>query len=181
MKNLTFITGNPSKAKYLGEYFKLPVLHKSIDLPEIQSMDLDKIVAEKAREAYKIVKAPVLVEDVSLTFIAMGQLPGPLIKWFLNTMGNEGMCKLVSKYKDRKAVADLAYCIFDGKNLQIFKGQTKGSIATKPKGKTTFGWDPIFIPDGYKKTWAEMTQEEKDKTSMRKKAAVKLKKYLINR
>ncbi len=93
-------------------------------------------------------------------------------------MGNEGICDLLRNYKDKSAIAEIAYCIYDGKTAKIFTGSTSGSISTEPKGKTTFGWDPIFIPKGYTQTWAEMGEIEKEKTSMRKKALVKVKKYL---
>ncbi len=181
MKNLTFITGNANKAKYLSEYFDLPIKHKKIDLPEIQSLNLQEIVESKAKAAYKIVRKPVMVEDVSLTFTALNNMPGPLIKWFLESLGNDELSALVKKYSDYSAVAEIIYCIFDGKELKTFHGQAKGSIAKRPKGNTQFGWDPIFIPDGYTKTWAEMTTEEKDKTSMRKKALIKVRKYLLKK
>ena len=74
MKAITFITGNAAKAKYLGDYFHLPVEHVKIDLPEIQSLDLKEIVDEKARGAFRVLKKPILVEDSSLTFKALGCL-----------------------------------------------------------------------------------------------------------
>ena len=58
----------------------------------------------------------------------------------------------------------------------FFKGRINGSIAKKPKGKG-FGWDPIFIPKNYNKTFGELTQEEKNKISMRAKAFKKFKKH----
>lgn len=181
MKNLTFITGNANKAKYLSEYFDLPIKHQKIELPEIQSLSLQEIVESKAKAAYKIVRKPVMVEDVSLTFNALNNLPGPFIKWFLESMGNDGLAELVKKYSDNSAVAEIMYCIFDGKGLKTFHGKAMGTIAKKPKGKTQFGWDPIFIPEGYTKTWAEMNAEEKNKTSMRKKALTKVRKYLVKK
>ena len=104
MKNLTFITGNANKAKYLSEYFDLPIKHQKIDLPEIQSLSLQEIVESKAKAAYKIAHKPVMVEDVSLTFNALNNLPGPLIKWFLESLGNDGLSALVKKYSDNKLV-----------------------------------------------------------------------------
>lgn len=177
MEKLTFITGNQAKAKYLSDYFDWPIKHRSLDLPEIQSMDLEQIVADKAIQAFKIIKSPVLVEDVSLVFNALNGLPGPLIRWFLKALGNEGLCKLLDG-KERSALARVAFCYFDGQKPIIFDGKRKGKISDKPRGNMNFGWDPIFIPEGFDRTWAEMTQDEKHKTSMRKIALEKLKGYL---
>ena len=65
---LYFITSNPGKAKYLADYFELPVRHIKLDLPEIQSLNLEEVVRDKAARAFSQVKQPVLVEDVSGTF-----------------------------------------------------------------------------------------------------------------
>ena len=86
MDKLTFITGNAGKAKYLSDYFHLPVEHIKLDLHEIQSLNLREVVEDKARRAYEIVKSPVLVEDVSLVFRGLKKLPGPLLTWFLDTL-----------------------------------------------------------------------------------------------
>lgn len=178
MKKITFITGNAAKAEQLGRYLKHSVSHKKIDLDEVQSLDLKKIVEHKAKEAYKKVKSPVLVEDVSLSFAALGRLPGPLIKWFLGELDNGGLCALLDGKKTRKAIAEVCFGFYDGKELKIFEGKMEGTIAKKPRGATDFGWDPIFIPKGSRKTNAEMDIKEQKKFSMRKIALKKLEKFL---
>lgn len=100
---LTFITGNPAKAEQLSGHLEFPVEHKKLDIPEVQSLDLKEIAEYKAREAYQQVQRPVLVEDTSLIFNALGNLPGPLIKWFLEELDNEGLCRLLDNYRDRSA------------------------------------------------------------------------------
>lgn len=176
--SLTFITGNAAKAEQLRRHLNFPVLHKKIDLDEIQSLDLEKIVERKAKDAYKIIKSPVLVEDVSLSFKAFGRLPGPLIKWFYEELGNKGMCKLFGKQKNKSFVAEVCFGLYDGKKLKTFTGKMEGTIAKKPRGKTDFGWDPIFIPRGSKKTNAEMSPKEQKKFSMRRIALKKLETFL---
>lgn len=178
MTELTFITGNPAKAKYLSEHFHIPIKHQALNLAELQSLDLKEIVQAKARAAFEIIKTPVLVEDVSLVFTALKKLPGPLIKWFLETLGNEGLCRLVDGGNDRGAMASVAFAFCDGGEVEIFPGSVEGKIADKPRGTTNFGWDPIFIPLGHEKTWAEMTGEEKHASSMRKIALAKLTDFL---
>ena len=178
MKNFTFITGNAGKAKYLADYFHMPVEHKKLDLVEIQSLDLKEVVEDKAKRAYEIMKSPVIVEDVSLTFKGMKKLPGPLIKWFLETLGNEGLVKLVDSLDNRQALAEVEFAICDGDGVHTFGGSMEGSISDSPRGEMGFGWDPIFIPKGYQLTWAEMSDDDKHATSMRKIALAKMSEYL---
>ncbi|OGZ48532.1 MAG: hypothetical protein A3F26_03120 [Candidatus Ryanbacteria bacterium RIFCSPHIGHO2_12_FULL_47_12b] len=175
---ITFITGNPSKAEQLGRHLDYPIEHRKLDLPEIQSLDLREIIKHKAKEAYKQIQAPVLVEDTSLTFNALGRLPGQLIKWFLTELDNDGLCKLLDRYEDHSALAEVCFGFYDGDELKTFEGQAKGTIAKTPKGERGFGWDPIFIPDGRAKTWGEMDHEEQKETSMRRIALKKLEAYL---
>ena len=178
MEALTFITGNPSKASLLRGYLDYPVIHKSIDLIEVQSLDLSTIVEYKAKEAYGQVHSPMLVEDTSLRFLALGKLPGPLIKWFLTELGTTRLCRLLDGYSDRSALAEVQFGLYDGQIFQAFSGAVEGSIALAPRGSRGFGWDAIFIPAGSSKTWAEMTDEEARENSMRMIALKKLEAYL---
>lgn len=175
---LTFITGNPAKAEQLKRHLDMPVRHLKVDLPEIQSLDLEEVVEHKAREAYAVAQSPVLVEDTALVFHALKRLPGPLVKWFLHELGNDGLCKLLHAYDDRTATARVVFGYFDGESLQTFVGEAAGSISMEPRGVKGFGWDPIFIPKGHMKTWGEMTVEEQALTSMRRIALKKLEKVL---
>lgn len=177
MNKITFITGNAAKAEQLGRHLNHPIDHVKLDLPEIQSLNLEEVVEHKAKEAYKQIHSPVLVEDTSLVFFALGKLPGPLIKWFLTELKNEGLCKLLNVYKDRSALARVVFGCYDGDKLQMFDGEIKGRIAESPRGNEGFGWDPIFIPEGWSKTWGEMTIDEQAQTSMRKIALQKLEKF----
>ena len=178
MSAFTFITGNTGKAKYLSDYFHLPIEHKKLDLDEIQSLDLTKIVEDKVERAYKIVQKPVLVEDISLVFTSLDKLPGPLIKWFFETLGNEGLCRLLDGYSSREAVAEVQFALHDGKEVKIFSGVMEGTISEHPRGEAGFGWDSVFIPHGHTKTWGEMSDDEKHNTSMRRIALEKLNKHL---
>lgn len=178
MQTITFITGNPGKVSLLNQYLDFPVVHRSIDLIEVQSLDLATIVEHKAKEAYRQVGGPVLVEDTSLRFYALGRLPGPLIKWFLTELGTDGLCRLLDNYADKSAVAEVLFGLYDGRGFHTFSGAVEGAIALTPRGSRGFGWDAIFIPDGFDKTWAEMTDEEANASSMRMIALRKLEAYL---
>lgn len=85
---------------------------------------------------------------------------------------------MLQQEKNRGARAVVCLAIYNGKNCKVYKGEIKGKISLAPKGKSGFGWDPIFIPAGYNKTFAEMGAWEKNKISMRKLALEKLKKDL---
>lgn len=63
--------------------------------------------------------------------------------------------------------------------MEVFEGEIEGTIAEKPRGERGFGWDPIFIPKGYRKTWGEMSTEEQKETSMRRIALKKLETFLL--
>jgi non-canonical purine NTP pyrophosphatase (RdgB/HAM1 family) len=178
MNDIVFITGNQHKADYLAKWLGMPINHQKVDLTEIQSLDAHEVVEHKVREAYKIVGSPVLVEDVSLTFHALGQLPGTLIKWFLEELDNDGLCKLLNSYEDRLATASITYGLFDGETVRMFEAAVPGSIPDEPRGDLGFGWNAIFVPDGTTKTYAEMTDEELEPFSHRAKAVAKLKEFL---
>jgi XTP/dITP diphosphohydrolase len=70
------------------------------------------------------------------------------------------------------------YGLHTGHDIHLFHSSIKGSISMKPQGDEVFGYDPIFIPDGCEKTWAEMSQGELDNTSMRKNALKEMEEFL---
>lgn len=174
MHDITFITSNPNKVKELGECLGISIKHQNLDLPEIQSLSLEKVAIAKAEFAFNEIKSPVLVEDTALIFSSLGKLPGPFIKHFLESLQNEGLSKLLNAYDNREAIALSCFVLRDEGGSKVFMGETKGVIADNPRGGNGFGWDAIFIPAGETRTWAEMTKEEKQKTSMRAKALDKL-------
>lgn len=181
MINVTFITGNDEKIAFLKKYLELDLPHKKLELEEIQSLNLKEITEYKARQAYAQLDSPVLVEDVSFTLRAMGNLPGPLIKWFLQEIGPEGVCQLADFYGDRRARAEICYAYFDGRRLELFDGALDGSVAEKPRTDDNFGWNRIFIRDGQTKTNSEMNEEETRKYSLRTSTIYpRLKKFLLS-
>ncbi|XP_038713206.1 inosine triphosphate pyrophosphatase isoform X2 [Tripterygium wilfordii] len=169
---VTFVTGNAKKLEevraILGQ--SLPFQSLKLDLPELQGEPED-ISKEKARLAAIEVNGPVLVEDTCLCFNALKGLPGPYIKWFLQKIGHEGLNNLLMAYEDKSAYALCAFSFALGPNVEpiTFLGKTLGKIVP-PRGPNDFGWDPIFQPDGFELTYAEMLKEEKNKISHRSKA-----------
>lgn len=149
--------------------------------------------AELAIQAFKNGTARIIVEDTSLYFDSLANtkaqnanpedtpngLPGPLIKYFMETMDNGGLHTLAQTFgNDAKAVTWIGYS--DGRVNYYFKGEVAGKIVQPAEGKG-FGWDPIFKPNESQKTFAQMTPEEKNNYSMRGIAAMKLKESLEKR
>lgn len=178
MKNVVFITGNQHKADYLAKWLGLPVAHQKVELDEIQSLNLREIAEHKARQAFAVVGKPVLVEDVALTFDAMGQLPGPLIKWFLQELDVTGLAQLAAGLPSQAASASIVYALFDGRDMQFFEATVPGTIAAEARGTNGFGWGAVFIPEGNSKTYAEMTDNEARPFNMRAQAIDKLRAFL---
>lgn len=176
--NLTFITGNQDKADYLAKYLGISVKLKKIDLEEIQSLDLKKIVRQKVLEAYKIVKSPVFVEDVSLEFKALNGLPGPFIKFFVDHVDFQTICDMLNG-KGRSAIARCVFGYYDGKDLELFEGSMNGRIAKTPSGKGGYGFDRFFIPEGYNVTRASLNEKDDKKTYLTIKPFKKFKKFIL--
>jgi non-canonical purine NTP pyrophosphatase (RdgB/HAM1 family) len=146
----TFISGNQNKIDYLSKSLGMTLAHQKIDLDEIQSADPKVVIEHKVRQAYALIKKPVLVEDTSLSFTALNTLPGPFVKFFVDAEnGLENMCRMLDGFSDRSAYGSVIYGYFDGSDLHFFEGRLNGHIADHPRGNGGYGWDKIFIPEGY--------------------------------
>ncbi|MDN5274848.1 MAG: Ham1 family protein [Candidatus Saccharibacteria bacterium] len=175
-----FITGNQHKADYLAKLLGIKLEHRKIDLDEIQSIDLDEIVTHKVKQAYAIAGCPVLVEDVSLSFTALGNLPGPFIKFFVEAEdGLEKLCRMLDGFDDRTAKAECVFGYYDGTRLELLHGGIDGTVAAHPKGEGGFGWDKIFCPQGYEdKTRSELILEQNEAVYQTIKPIAKLQSFL---
>ena len=175
---MILITGNENKVREFEEILGFKIEHKGLDLEEIQGVDVEQISEYKVRKAYEVIGEPVVVEDIGLFFKELNGLPGALVKWFEKRLSYEQICNLIKE--DRKATAKICVSYFDGENMEQFVGEVEGEIASYPRGENGFGWDKIFIPNGYNKTFAEMDISQKHSISMRKIALEKLRKKLYD-
>ncbi|TRY76360.1 hypothetical protein TCAL_00016 [Tigriopus californicus] len=180
---LTFVTGNAKKLEeftaILGPSFSHQIVSQKIDLPEYQGTPL-QVCQEKTRAAFQIVQGPVIVEDTCLCFNAHGGLPGPYIKWYLAALGPEGLPRLLADFSDKTAYAQCMFGYADQADQvpRVFEGRTHGQIVP-PRGSRDFGWDPIFQPDGFDLTFAQMAASDKHEISHRGRALAKLKEYFM--
>lgn len=173
-----FVTGNKNKLKEVQMIWP-EIEGLELDLKEVQELEPKNILEEKLEEAKKYKpNTCLMVEDLSLEIDGMNGLPGPLIKWFLKSVGREGVYKMAKMFGNQEAIARVTLGFVDknGEN-KYFEGIVKGKIV-EPRGESDFGWDPIFIPEGFDKTFAEMGAEEKNKISHRKIALEKLRKFV---
>lgn len=177
MKDFVFVTGNPKKAKDISDFLGTSVSFTSVETDEIQEMDLAKIVEHKVREAWNVLKRPVIIEDVGLYVDAWNGFPCPFIKWLHHTMGYDQFPKAVPK-NNRKVTVIVMYGVYDGKKMQTFEGKSVGTLAFKQRGAAGWGFDTLFIPKGQTKTVAELGEKINKKTLVRIKALTKLKKFL---
>jgi non-canonical purine NTP pyrophosphatase (RdgB/HAM1 family) len=178
---LYFVTGNAKKLQEVTDIFKAnpnyEIIQLNVDLIEIQETDGREVIKAKVEQAFKEPKVQemfnkngrgaIMIEDTSLYFDALqGKLPGPLIKWFDHAIGNEGeyaLCKCANNFNAR-ATAWIGYATGPEK-IAYYEGTVHGTIV-EPKEKG-YGWDPIFKPVGSDQTFAGMTPEQKNATSMR--------------
>ncbi len=164
MDGVVFVTGNPEKAENFSRHIGLDVSHSPAEMDELQSLDISKIVTHKVEQAYAQLRQPVLVEDVALVFHALGTLPGPFIKFFVEAEnGGEKMCRMLDAFTDRSATASCTYAYYDGQHLELFTGSIDGTVAESPRGTRGYGFDMIFEADGFGgRTSAELSAAEYD-------------------
>lgn len=173
-----FVTGNENKLKEARTILDNHEIEGILmDLSEIQAINVIDIVKNKAKNAFDKIQKPILVEDTGIYIKDWNDFPGALIKWMMKTVGCNGIYKMLSQFENKESYAETILCYYDGNEFQVFTGKINGKIV-EPRGETNFGWDPIFEPQGFKKTFAEMSEQEKNHISMRKIALEKLNNFL---
>ncbi len=170
MPAITVVSGNLDKANEIraiakGKY-NLKVWVADID--EIQSLDLHRIVRLKAEAAYRLVKGPVIVDDVAAGIDVLNGLPGPFIKFFNKELGSDALL-LLAGGRASKVTISCIMAYYDGDSYIEGVGKVVGKIVD-PRGKNGFGFDPVVVPDGETRTFAEMTMQQKLRIGHRGKA-----------
>lgn len=163
--SIWFATSNDHKfeeARFVLHEFGI-VLHRLPSKgPELQSGDPSEVAEHAAAEAYRVSRKPLFVEDTGLFIEPLRGFPGTCASFAFQTLGLEGILKLMDGNSARGAefLSAVAYC--DGSSEpRVFAGRLKGRVALRPSGQGGFGFDPIFIPTGARRTLAQMTLAEK--------------------
>ncbi|MEM3031765.1 MAG: RdgB/HAM1 family non-canonical purine NTP pyrophosphatase [Nitrososphaerota archaeon] len=173
-------TSNLHKAREFMAIFKserMAIGFEKVATLELQSDSLEEIAVFSSIQAYTQLRRPLFVEDAGLFINSLGGFPGPYSSYVYRTIGVEGVVKLVGH--DRKATFVSVIAYYDGKSQpRIFRGSVKGQIAEVPRGRSGFGFDPIFIPAGYDTTFAELGLRRKMTVSHRSRSALRLIRWL---
>ena len=171
---LVFVSSNTHKfdeAKRILSTMKIDLTLFKTELEEIQSDSLVEIAKHKAIDAYTKVQKPIIIEDDGLFIDSLGGFPGPYSSYVYNTIGNKGIVKLLenNSIRDAKFVAIIVYC--NGiDDVQQFESSIPGKISNFIE-EGGWGYDPIFIPSGESKTYANVSDKDEFShraTSLRK-------------
>ncbi len=179
---ILFFTGN--KEKYLEvrdllRPYRIELVQKSEKPVEIQVEDVRKIVIACAEVLRRRYKGPGILEDTGLFVEQLNGFPGPYASYVFKKIGLSGILKLMENVSNRKARFLTAIAYWDQETAPIaFTGEVTGRITEAARGGG-WGYDPIFQPDGFNKTFGEMTVEEKNSCSHRARAILKLVDWLI--
>jgi XTP/dITP diphosphohydrolase len=177
---MILITCNPNKIEEfklcLGKDFPFKVM--SIEKPELRAEHPSEVAITAAKVLAERLHDTVIIEDSGLFINALNGFPGTCTHYVHDKIGLEGLLKLMKGVKDRscKYLSAIGYCE-PGKEPLCFIGEEKGKIAVSPRGKNGWGHDPIFIPEGKKKTYGEL-RKKVDIDLFRRRAITKLADYL---
>jgi non-canonical purine NTP pyrophosphatase (RdgB/HAM1 family) len=164
------VTGNPGKLSEARTAVGADLEAVEVDLPEIQSLDYREVLQAKAKEAWRRIGRPLVVEEAGLDLAALNGFPGPLVKWMLEAVGAEGIARTAAALGDVRAASRCFLLYKDGAREIVAEGRTEGTLVLPGRGSHGFGWDPVFLPDGSKLTFGELTGAGKDEVSHRGKA-----------
>ncbi len=174
-----FATSSARKVQEAAAILGLPLTQINLDLPEIQALAVEEVVVAKARAAFAATGKTVLVDDTGFALEAWQGLPGALVRWFLETVGVAGICQMLAGAASRVVTVTTVVAVCDGEQVLLGRGALRGVVPAVPRGDLGFGWDTIFQPDGSDKTFAEMTDAEKNGLSMRRLALEELRPQLV--
>jgi len=179
-----FATENRNKyreAARIAASFGIVLKHLNLEKREIQSQKLTDIASYAAKHAAESTRRSVVVEDAGFFVRRLGGFPGPYSSYVFNALGCEGILKLLHSVTNREASfeAAVAYCE-PGHSPICFTGSVSGVVTRRARGSNGFGFDPIFVPRGNRRTFAEMSTEEKNLHSHRARAFSKFSRWFVS-
>jgi len=169
--DVAFVTTNRGKLREAREILKpygVRVKWLRRSLPEPQADDLAEVARSKA-VAVRGVRGYVLVEDSGLFVPSLQGFPGVYSAHFLRIWGFPPLLELLRRRR-RAALFRSVAVLRRGRSCRTFVGEVHGSIARRAAGTNGFGYDPIFVPDGYRRTFGDLPPSVKDAVSHRARA-----------
>ena len=158
-----FVSSNPQKHRDVERMFEgiaNPPRILARHIIEVLSSDLETVVKEKAKAAYKAAMVPVIVEHGALYIEHLNGFPGPMVKLFWEKL-DERLPTLIPEDASRRAHVVQMVCYCDERQLHVYSGRVEGTIALEKRGSNGVHWDSMFIPDGHDKTLGEMEADER--------------------
>ncbi len=185
---LVFVTHNKHKAQevadILGDKIKLLTLDDlnfNQEIPETGNT-LEENALQKARYFYERTAKACFADDTGFEVDALGGQPGVHSARFASdhdfTKNMLKVLELMQGETNRRARFRTVVALILNGQEYLFEGVVEGTVTNEPRGDSGFGYDPIFVPDGFDKTFAQMTLEQKNKISHRAKAMAKLAQFL---
>ncbi len=179
---LKVITSNPGKVREYQKSFAdlgIEMEHRHIPYDEVQTSELEEVVEKGMAELRAKGLSNVMIDDSGMVINALKGVPGVYSAYGQKTIGNKGILTLMEGVGDRSAVFKCCIgCDIDGKTI-IVTGKCDGFILDSERGTDGFGYDPIFSPAG-KRSFAEISLNEKNRMSHRGNAVELLRKTLID-
>lgn len=159
-----------TELKPLFESFDVSFETTSVEKFEIRADSVETVAREAAITAYDALKRRVVLDDTGLFIDALNGFPGTYSAYVSKAIGNVGILRLMNDIDERAAKFVTAVGYADGNAIQTFIGVMPGNIARTPAGEEGFGYDPIFVPQGETRTYAQLRFSEKVNISHRTKA-----------
>ena len=160
-KSLVFVTGNTHKFRDLQsicEPFGIAIEQLDLPVDEIQSHDTQKIAVHKAKQAYKLAKRPVVVQDTFWNILALRGFPGAYMSYIGDWFKPGDFLALMKDKTDRTIIRTHTIVYFDGKRSKVFSKDFMGTIAYEPRGSSRYVIDEVVISAGQTKTNAEIRE-----------------------
>lgn len=152
-----------------------------LPVPEIQADTAEEVVRYSLDVLRGLTAKDVLVDDSGFYVEQLGGFPGVYSAYVFRTIGIRGILRLMEDQTDRRARFETVMGLHVGNDVHVFKGECRGTVAARPQGQQGFGYDPIFVPQGETRTFAEMTIAEKNAISHRGRAVDQVAHFLQGR
>ncbi len=181
---LQFITTNEGKFREVATVLAahgVDLSRLDVRYPEVQADTLEEVVSFGLEWLTRRHGGDMMVDDSGLFVEALGGFPGVYSAYVYRTLGTAGILKLLLEGEDRRARFMTVLGLQRGGRKVVLRGECGGTIGHATRGKGGFGFDPIFIPEGHDRTFAEMSVEEKNAVSHRGRAAEALLSHLAVR
>lgn len=178
--DIRFVSSNKYKIDEVTDILRgvgVNVIPAPIKIEELQTEDVRKLVEDKLVKAFQVVGRPLFVEHTGLYVDGLNGLPAGLTQIFWDKLGAERFTEIVGNLPINNLTAKtvIGYC--DGMKIHYFEGAIQGTVPDVPAGDRSFQWDCVFVPDGYKETFAQLGKAKND-ISMRRLALDRFAKFM---